>query len=77
MTLKYDVKDLRSRGVVKLKDKDMFSVWVRTACCNMTSAQLRGLADITQKFARGFPILFRLRLGMCFLRRVTAWILPD
>ncbi|MBI2832483.1 MAG: 4Fe-4S binding protein [Chloroflexi bacterium] len=60
MTSAYNVKDMRSRGVVKLKDKDMFSVWVKTACCNMTSRQLRGLADITEKFARG-SLLFTTR----------------
>lgn len=42
-----NVGELRSRGVVKLKEESMFSVWVKTACCNLTSKQLRKLADIT------------------------------
>jgi len=46
-----NVGELRRSGVVKLKDKDMYSMWVKTACSNLTSKQLRKLADITDKYA--------------------------
>ncbi len=55
-----NVGELRNRGVVKLKEEDMFSVWVKTACCNLTSKQLRKLADITDKYARSY-LLFTTR----------------
>ncbi len=55
-----DVEELKRGGVVKLKEKDMFSIWVKTACCNLTSKQLRKLADITERYARGF-LLFTTR----------------
>ena len=42
-----NVGELRKSGVVKLKEKDMYSIWVKTACCNLNSKQLRKLADIT------------------------------
>ncbi|MCR4394064.1 MAG: hypothetical protein NUV31_06825, partial [Dehalococcoidales bacterium] len=43
-----------------LKEKDMFSIWVKTACCNLNSGQLRKLADIAEKYGRGF-FLFTTR----------------
>ena len=46
-----NVGELRRSGVVKLKEKDMYSIWVKTACCNLSSEQLRKLADITEKYA--------------------------
>jgi len=55
-----DVEELKRGGLVKLKEKDMFSVWVKTSCCNLNAAQLRKLADITEKYARGF-LLFTSR----------------
>jgi dissimilatory sulfite reductase (desulfoviridin) alpha/beta subunit len=55
-----DVKKLRASGIVKLKGKNMFSTWVKTACSNLTSKQLRQVADITEKYARGF-FLFSTR----------------
>ncbi len=55
-----NVGELRRSGVVKLKDKDMFSLWVKTACSNLNSKQLRKLADITEKYARGY-LLFITR----------------
>lgn len=55
-----DIGELRMSGVVKLKDKDMFSIWVKTACCNLNSKQLRKLADITDKYARSY-LLFTTR----------------
>jgi len=38
------VEELRSREVVKLRDKDMYALWVKTACGNMSAKQLRQLA---------------------------------
>lgn len=55
-----NIDELRRGGVIALKEKDMFSLWVKTACCNLNSAQLRKLADITDKYARGF-LLFSSR----------------
>ncbi len=57
---KVNVEELRRGGVIALKEKDMFSVWVKTACCNLNTPQLRRLADITDKYARGF-LLFSSR----------------
>jgi len=55
-----NVGELRRSGVVKLKDKDMYSMWVKTACSNLNSKQLRKLADITEKYARSY-LLFTTR----------------
>lgn len=62
MTLKREmnVGELRSRGIVKLRDEGMFSIWVKTACCNLNSNQLRKLAEITEKYAHGY-LLFTTR----------------
>ncbi|NOZ04338.1 MAG: 4Fe-4S dicluster domain-containing protein [FCB group bacterium] len=57
---KIDVEALRKGGVVKLKDPDMYSVWIKTACCNLNSEQLIKIADITDKYARGY-LLFSTR----------------
>ena len=54
------VGELRKSGVVKLKGDDMYSVWIKTACCNLNSTQLEKLADITDKYARGY-LLFTTR----------------
>ena len=55
-----NVEELRKGGVIKLKGKDMYSIWVKTACCSLTSRQLRRLADITEKYARSY-LLFTTR----------------
>ena len=55
-----DIEELKRGGIIKLKEKDMFSIWVKTSCCNLTSRQLRKLADITEIYARSF-ILFTTR----------------
>ena len=55
-----NVAELRSRGIVKLRDEDMFALWVKTACCNLSAKQLNKLADITEKYARGY-LLFTTR----------------
>ncbi len=55
-----NVLELRSRGMVKLNEKDMYALWLKTACCNLTSRQLRKVADITEKYARSY-VLFTTR----------------
>ena len=55
-----NVEELRRGGVIALKEKDMFSLWVKTSCCNLNSRQLRKLADITDKYGRGI-VLFSTR----------------
>ena len=47
--IQINVAELRSRGIVKLRDKDMFALWVKTACCNLSAKQLNKLADISEK----------------------------
>ena len=54
------IVELRKRGIVKLKDDDMYAVWVKTACGNLNSAQIHKLAEITEQFAHGY-LLFSSR----------------
>ncbi len=55
-----NAEELTKGGIVKLREKDMYSVWVKTACSNLNSNQLRKLADITDKYARSY-LLFTTR----------------
>ncbi len=55
-----NLEEFRRKGVVALKEKDQFSIWVKTACCNLNSKQLGKLADITDKYGRGL-LLFTSR----------------
>jgi len=55
-----DTEELKRGGVVKLQGKDLYSMWVKTNCCNLTSDQLRRLGEIVDKYARGF-LLFTTR----------------
>lgn len=57
---KIDIEALKRGGVVKLKDKDLFAIWVKTSCCNLNSEQLRKVADVSDKYGRGL-ILFTTR----------------
>ena len=57
---KLDINELKKGGMVPLREKDMFSIWVKTECCNLNSKQLRKVADITDKYARG-SLLFTSR----------------
>jgi dissimilatory sulfite reductase (desulfoviridin) alpha/beta subunit len=57
---KLDINELKKGGMVPLREKDMFSIWVKTEYCNLNSNQLRKIADITDKYARGF-LLFTSR----------------
>ncbi len=50
------VGELKSRGIMKLNGEGMFAMWVKTACCNLTSKRLRKLADITDKYAKSYPL---------------------
>jgi dissimilatory sulfite reductase (desulfoviridin) alpha/beta subunit len=55
-----DIEQLKRGGVIKLREKDMFSVWVRAVCCNMDAVKLRKVADLAEKYGRGI-ILFTTR----------------
>ncbi len=55
-----NVEELTKGGIVKLREKDMYSVWVKTVCSNLNSSQLRKLADITDEYARSY-LLFTTR----------------
>jgi anaerobic sulfite reductase subunit C len=57
---KVNIDELKKGGMVPLREKDMFSIWVKTEYCNLNSKQLRKIADITDKYARGF-LLFSSR----------------
>jgi dissimilatory sulfite reductase (desulfoviridin) alpha/beta subunit len=43
-----------------LKDDDRYAVWVKTACGHLEAGQLATLADITERYGRGF-LLFSSR----------------
>ncbi|MFH1683919.1 MAG: hypothetical protein ABIA67_03450, partial [Candidatus Margulisiibacteriota bacterium] len=51
-----NVDELRKGGVVKLKDKDMFSIWVRAVCDNMDAKKLRAVADLADKYGQGYVL---------------------
>jgi len=55
-----NIEDLRKGGVVKLKEKDMFSLWVRAVCDNMDAKKLRKVADLAEKYGKGY-VLFSTR----------------
>ncbi len=55
-----NIEELKKGGVVKLKEKDMFSIWVRAVCDNMDAKKLRKVADLAEKYSRGY-ILFSTR----------------
>lgn len=55
-----NIEELKKGGVVKLKEKDMFSIWVRAVCDNMDARKLRKVADLAEKYGRGY-ILFSTR----------------
>ena len=59
-TQETNIVELRKRGIVKLKDDDMYAVWIKTACGNLNSAQIHALAGITERYGRGF-LLFSSR----------------
>jgi len=53
-------EELKKGGVVKLRDKDMFSMWVRAVCDNMDARKLRKVADLAEKYGKGY-VLFSTR----------------
>jgi len=55
-----DLDKLKRGGFVKIQGKDMFSVWVKNLCCNMPALQLRKVADIADKYGKGY-VLFSSR----------------
>ncbi len=55
-----NVDELRKGGVVKLKAKDMFSIWVRAVCDNLDANKLRKVADLAEKYGQGY-VLFSTR----------------
>lgn len=55
-----NIDELRKGGVVKLKEKDMFSIWVRAVCDNLDAKKLRKVADLAEKYGRGY-VLFSTR----------------
>jgi dissimilatory sulfite reductase (desulfoviridin) alpha/beta subunit len=55
-----NIEELRKSGIVKLKGDNIFSVWIKTSCCNLNSTQLREIANIAQKYGKGF-VLFSTR----------------
>lgn len=57
---KIHIEELRRSGIVQLKGKNMFSLWVKTLCCNLNSKQLSKVADIAEKYGKGF-LLFTTR----------------
>lgn len=57
---KPDLEQLKRGGAVKLREKDMFSVWVRAVCCNLDAKKLKVVADLAEKYGRGY-LLFTTR----------------
>ncbi|MDI7259404.1 MAG: 4Fe-4S binding protein [Thermodesulfobacteriota bacterium] len=55
-----NLEELKKGGIVKLREKDMFSVWVRAVCDNMDAKKLRKVAGLAEKYGRGY-ILFSTR----------------
>lgn len=51
---KINLDDLKRGGVVKLLGKDNYSVWVKVACNNISSKKLEKIADIVDKYGKGF-----------------------
>ncbi len=51
---------LKAQGIVKLKDQDDFSLWIRIPCDNLEARHLYALADIVEEYGAGL-ILFSSR----------------
>jgi len=54
---KTDLKELMRGGMIPLKGEENFSVWVKVMCNNVTSSQLNKLANICEKYGKGFFLL--------------------
>jgi len=57
MKLNVNFKELIRGGVVPLRGENNFSVWVKIMCNNITSSQLEKLADISEKYGKGYFLL--------------------
>jgi len=55
-----NLDELKRGGIVKLKEKDMFSVWIKAVCDNMDAQKLCKVADLAEKYGRDY-ILFSTR----------------
>jgi dissimilatory sulfite reductase (desulfoviridin) alpha/beta subunit len=58
--LQINLDELKKGGVVKLRGKDMFSIWIRAICDNMDALKLRKVADLAEEYGKGY-ILFSTR----------------
>lgn len=58
--IEINIEELKKGGIVKLKEKDRFSVWVRAVCNNMDAKKLRRVADLAEKYGKGY-MLFSTR----------------
>lgn len=47
-----NLEELKKGGIVKLKDKDEFSIWIRAVCDNMDARKLRKVADLAERYGR-------------------------
>ena len=48
-----NLDELKRGGIVKLKEKDMFSVWIKAVCDNMDAQKLCKVADLAEKYGKG------------------------
>lgn len=66
-----NLEELKRGGVVKLKGKENFSVWVKVSCNNISAEQLRKIAFLSEKYGKEFflfttnqhPIIPHINLG--------------
>lgn len=58
--LQVNLDELKKGGVVKLRGKDMFSIWIRAICDNMDAQKLRKVSDLAEGYGKGY-ILFSTR----------------
>ena len=49
-----DVEEIKRSGIIKLKGDNISSVWRKTSCCNSNSDYLREIANIADKYDKGF-----------------------
>lgn len=52
--IEINIEELKRGGVIQLKGKENFSVWVKVLCNNITAKQLKKIADISDKYGRSF-----------------------
>lgn len=54
MSNNINIEELKRGGIIKLKGKDNYSVWVKVMCNNITSKQLKKISDVVDKYGKGF-----------------------